>query len=184
MFCLQLNYPNQTREIRRYDKRRDEIKFLQGHGKRNRFICNLACDLKGNILLPAMNIEHGKVLYNLISDKEKDVIEKQVFMSAGASNQEDEEIRSYIQKNDGWIVISSYKKTGFGFPVHVLDHVILSTPYKNEMKNLKPIGSGLKARNGTCNLYDLMDDLRLEGWENFRNNLIGLIFLKLILCTG
>lgn len=167
VFCLHLNYLNETKEMMRGKERADEIKFLQRHEKRNKFIRNLVCANDGNTLVLVMNTEHGKVLYDLICEKlKKDGTEKKVFLSAGATNQEDEEMRSYIQKEDGWIIISSYRKIGTGFPIHSLDHVILSTPYKNKIKNLKSIGSGLEARKDRCKLYDIIDDLRLEGWNN------------------
>ena len=42
----------------------DEVQYIIGHEKRNRFICNLALDLKGNTLILFARVEaHGQPLY-------------------------------------------------------------------------------------------------------------------------
>ena len=46
----------------------DEIDYLIEHEGRNRFIRNLACDVKGNTLVLFNYVErHGEPLYNLIN---------------------------------------------------------------------------------------------------------------------
>ena len=46
----------------------DEIQYIINHDRRNKFIRNLALDLKGNTLILFARVEgHGEPLYNLIN---------------------------------------------------------------------------------------------------------------------
>ena len=46
----------------------DEVQYIIGHQKRNRFIRNLALDLKGNTLILFARVEaHGEPLYEMIN---------------------------------------------------------------------------------------------------------------------
>lgn len=166
--CIHLNYPNAIKESRKNNQQHEEVKFLQQYEKRNKFICDLACKLEGNTLVLVMNTSHGNILHNLVREELKqNRLKKELFMSAGPINKGDEDaMRVNIEKNDECIVIASYKRISDGFRIHSLDNVILASPYKNKIRNLGVIGSGLEPRNATCNLYDLMDDLSLENWEN------------------
>lgn len=166
--CIHLNYSNAIREARKNNKQHEEVKFLQQYEKRNEFICNLACELEGNTLVLVMNTSHGDILQNLVRKRLKqNGLKKELFVSAGPVSKGDEEaMRVNIEKNDECIVIASYKRMSDGFRIHSLDNIILASPYKTKIRNLGVMGSGLESRNTTCSLYDLMDDLSLENWEN------------------
>ena len=61
--CLLLKYKPQ-----KFETYEDEIQFLIGNERRNKFLCNLAIDLKGNTLLLYSRVEaHGKILYEMIN---------------------------------------------------------------------------------------------------------------------
>lgn len=159
--CIQLNYPDEIKEARKKLTHQDqEVKFLQECDKRNRYIRNLACDLKGSTLITVMNISHGEILRNLISEKiQRDWSNKEVFLI-------DKDNIANIGETDGWIVIVPYIRIEDGFPIHSLDNVLLAHPCKKGIRNLNAIGSGLKSRNEICKIYDIVDDLRLEDWDN------------------
>lgn len=156
--CLHLNYPDAIKEQVKDKRRHEEIKFLQRYEKRNNYIRNLACALEGNALMLVMNLDHGKVLYDLIQEKkQREGLKKAVFMNEVPTSEGD---------NDEWIVIASYRKVYDGFRISSLDSIIFSSPYKNEIRNLRSIGSGLEARHATCDLYDLADDLSVGDRKN------------------
>ena len=63
--CLVLKY-----KPKKFDTYEDEIQYLIGHEKRNKFITNLSIDLKGNTLILYSRVEaHGAILYEMINKK-------------------------------------------------------------------------------------------------------------------
>jgi superfamily II DNA or RNA helicase len=95
---IKFNYPEKDREYvmrkRPPEEKRqayhEEIDFLTQHEGRNRFICNLACDQKGNSLVMFQFVEkHGKILYELIKDKVDEG--RKVFFIHGSTDTEDRE---------------------------------------------------------------------------------------------
>ncbi len=57
----------------KFENFEDEVQYIINHEKRNRFIRNLALDLKGNSLILYSRVEaHGKVLYDLINKNKQD----------------------------------------------------------------------------------------------------------------
>ena len=155
--CLHLKYPDAIKEKMEGVDRHEEIKFLQQHDKRNNYIANLACELNGNTLALVMNLNHGRVLYDLIREKvQQEELNKEVLMNEEPTNED----------KDGWIVIATFQSVYSGFHVRCLDNIIFSSPGKNKIQNLKSIGSGLEPRKYVCRLYDLVDDLRLGNKKN------------------
>ena len=151
--CIQLNYPDEVREARKNMEQDLDVVFLQGYDKRNRYIRNLACDLKGGTLITVMNTNHAEILGNMIREKiQKDGLKKEVLLI-------DKDNIANTMETDGWIVIAPYIRIEDGFPIHSLDNILLASPYKNEIRNLNAIGSGLKSRNDVCKIYDIADDL-------------------------
>ena len=66
--CIVLKYKPQ-----KFDVFEDEIQFLIGHPTRNKFIRNLALDLKGNTLILYARVEsHGAILYEEINKRVKE----------------------------------------------------------------------------------------------------------------
>lgn len=151
---IEFNYPKDIRRQAKNRTREQEIQFLEQYERRNRYIRNLACALDGNTLVIVKKLSHGKLLHRLIHEKlEQERLKREVCMNSESTG-------------DGWIIIATYQKIHYGLHVDCLDNVILSHPYKNDIRGLKSIGGNLVARNDTCNLYDIVDDLRLENWEN------------------
>lgn len=151
---IEFNYPNEIREKAKKRTREQEIRFLEQYEGRNHYIRNLVCSLEGNILVIVKKLSHGNALYELIREKlEQDGLKKEVYMNSRSTK-------------DEWIVIATYQKVHYGLPLDCLDNVLLSHPYKNDIRNLKSIGANLEARNADCNLYDLVDDLSLNDREN------------------
>ena len=76
----------------------DEVQYIIGHEKRNRFICNLSLDLKGNTLILFARVEaHGQPLYEMINNKKID--NRNVFFIHGGVDTEDrEKVRAITEK--------------------------------------------------------------------------------------
>ena len=68
----------------------DEVQYIINHDRRNKFIRNLALDLKGNTLILFSRVEgHGQPLYDLINNGS--VEERHVFFVHGGVATEDRE---------------------------------------------------------------------------------------------
>ena len=83
--CLVLKHKPQT-----FEAYNDEIEYLISHEQRNKFITNLALDLKGNSLVLYSRVEaHGAVLYDKINNNKRD--DRKVFFIHGGVDAEERE---------------------------------------------------------------------------------------------
>ena len=150
----------------------DEIQYLIGHEKRNKFIRNLALDLKGNTLVLFTRVEnHGKILYELINNKASE--ERHVFfVHGGVDVDAREEVRAITEKEDNAIIIASYGVFSTGINIKNLHNVIFASPSKSRVRNLQSIGRVLrKSSNKTkAMLYDIADDTTKNGRKNYTLN--------------
>ena len=75
----------------KFETYEDEVKYIIGHQRRNKFIKNLALDLKGNTLILFARVEgHGQPLYELINNSNQ-IENRHVFFVHGGVDTEDRE---------------------------------------------------------------------------------------------
>jgi superfamily II DNA or RNA helicase len=164
---LLLKYNEQS-----FNKYEDEIQFLISNEKRNKFIRNLALDLKGNTLILFSRVEnHGKILYDLINNKASEG--RQVFfVHGGIDVEEREKIREITEREDNAIIIASYGVFSTGINIKSLHNVIFASPSKSRVRNLQSIGRVLRKGNNksTAMLYDIADDTTKNGKKNYTLN--------------
>lgn len=109
--CLVLKYPDELRKAVCKVDYQAEIDYIVSHPGRNRFITNLAIDLKGNTLILFNYVEkHGKPLYKLISEKVKGTGRKVFYVSGEVVTNERERIREITEKHDNLIHLFFGKK--------------------------------------------------------------------------
>ena len=108
----------------------DEVQYIIGHEKRNRFICNLALDLKGNTLILFARVEaHGQPLYEMINNKKID--NRNVFFIHGGVDTEDrEKVRAITEKESNAIIVASYGTFSTGINIKNLHNIIFASPSK------------------------------------------------------
>lgn len=169
---LVLKYPPHICSIIRANKAQayqKEVDFLAGHTPRNKFIRNLALSLKGNTLLLFQYVEkHGELLYKLI--KEKAGPNRLVFYVHGGTDIEQREsVRSLTEKATDAIIIASYGVYSTGVNIRNLHNIILGFPSKSKIRVLQSIGRGLRLgdNKSSMTLYDISDDLRIDGFVNY-----------------
>ena len=165
--CLLLKYKPQ-----KFETYEDEIQFLIGNERRNKFLCNLAIDLKGNTLLLYSRVEaHGKILYEMIN---KNVSrDRKVFFIHGGVDAEDREVvRKITEEQTNAIIVASYGTFSTGINIKNLHNVIFTSPSKSRIRNLQSIGRVLrKGKNKTkAKLYDIADDLTKGSRKNYTLN--------------
>ena len=163
-----LSYKHEFRESNRENTYQEEIDFIVGHERRNKFIRNLALDLKGNTLVLFNYVDkHGKPLHNLIRDKAKD--QKVYFVSGETATSDREAIRGIVEKSDGAIVVASLGTFSTGINIRNLHNIIFASPSKSQIRVLQSIGRGLrKSDDGReTMLYDISDDLTWKKRKNY-----------------
>jgi superfamily II DNA or RNA helicase len=165
--CLVLKHNPQ-----RFNKYEDEIQFIINNDKRNKFIKNLALDLKGNTLILFSRVEtHGLPLYELINI---DVNEKRkvFFVHGGVDVQEREQVREITERENNAIIVASYGVFSTGISIKNLHNVIFASPSKSRIRNLQSIGRVLRkgSNKDKATLYDIADDTTYNSKKNYTLN--------------
>ena len=163
-----LKYPDVICEQFRKIKYADELEFIVGHEKRNKYIRNLVVSLNGNTLLLFRLVKkHGRILYDMIKE-ETDDNRKTFFVYGGTETDTREQIRAIAETEQDAIIVASYGVFSTGINIRNLHNIIFASPSKSRIRNLQSIGRGLRLsdNNQETVLYDITDDLR---WKNRKN---------------
>ena len=146
----------------------DEIEEIGLMEERNRFITNLSCDLKGNVLVLFSRVEkHGLPLHEMIKSKTN----RPVHLIYGDTKVDvREEVRSIAEKSNDNLILGSYGTMSTGVNIKNLHHVVFASPSKSRIRVLQSIGRGLRKAKGkeSVLLYDIADDFR--GGKIVKNN--------------
>jgi superfamily II DNA or RNA helicase len=165
---IQLNYPKHVRESWGKKKYQDEIKFITQYEPRNKFISNLSVGLKGNTLVLFRLVDHGKVLFDLTKPL-IDPNRKMYYIHGGVGTSDRDAVRHIVEKQDDAIIYASMGTFSTGINIRNIHNIVFASPSKGQIKVLQSIGRGLRlADNGTTTkLYDIVDDARHMGYNNF-----------------
>ena len=144
-----------------------EIEWIISNKKRNDFICNLANNLNGNVLILFNYVEkHGIPLYNQL----KSTSDKDVFMIYGKTDIEQRElIRNIVDNHSNSILVASYGTCSTGINIKNINSIIFASPSKSVVRVLQSIGRGLRKSNrkDTATVFDIGDNL---SWKSYRNH--------------
>lgn len=171
--AIVLNYSDDARKLFANRKPKptykDELLYLLRNKERNQFIANLVSSLKNNTLLLFNNIDHGKMLLQLIQANNHN--QEVFFVYGGVEGEEREEIRKYVEVNKNVVVVASYKTFATGTNIKNLHNVVFGSPSKSRVRVLQSIGRGLRtgAEKSEAVLYDVADDL---SWKSYQNHTI------------
>jgi superfamily II DNA or RNA helicase len=166
--CVLLNYDAQTRLVMNKCSYQDEIDFIVGHDKRNRFIANLALKQDGNTLVLFQYVaKHGKILHKMIQDRAEDG-RKIFFVSGEVKTEIREQIRKATDYESNAIIVASFAVFSTGINIPSVENIIFSSPTKSKIRNLQSIGRGLRLREGksSCVLYDIADNISHKSYKN------------------
>jgi superfamily II DNA or RNA helicase len=156
----------------KFENFEEEVQYIINHDKRNKFIKNLAIDLKGNTLILFSRVEgHGQPLYELIN---KNITENRhvFFVHGGVDTEDREKVREITEKENNAIIVASYGTFSTGINIKNLHNVIFASPSKSRIRNLQSIGRVLrKGDNKTkATLYDIADDISYKSRKNYTLN--------------
>lgn len=144
----------------------EEIDWIVKNERRNKFIRNLAWELKGNTLVLFQFVEkHGKVLQPMLEKEGKSVH----FIHGGVDVDDREAVRKIAEETSDNIILASYGTFSTGVNIKRLDNIIFASPSKSKIRNLQSIGRVLRKGNGKdkATLYDIVDDLQWKSNKNF-----------------
>ena len=165
--CLVLKHSPQ-----KFETYENEIQYLIQHEQRNKFITNLALDLKGNTLVLYSRVEaHGAVLFERINSIKRDD-RKVFFIHGGVATEERELVREITERENNAIIVASYGTFSTGINIKNLHNVIFASPSKSRIRNLQSIGRVLrKGKDKTkAILYDISDDCTYNSRKNYTLN--------------
>ena len=162
----------------KFETYEDEIQYIISHTKRNRFIKNLALDLKGNTLILFSRVAtHGEILYESINSSVQGS-RKVFYVHGGIEAQERERIREITENENNAIIVASYGTFSTGINIKRLHNVIFASPSKSRIRNLQSIGRVLRKGDGKLKavLYDIADDISYNSRKNYTlNHLVEII---------
>ena len=165
--CLVLKHP-----AKKFETYEDELQYLITHDQRNKFITNLALDLKGNTLILYSRVEtHGAILYEKINNV-KHTDRKVFFVHGGVDTEQRESIREITENENNAIIVASYGTFSTGINIKRLHNVIFASPSKSRVRNLQSIGRVLRKGKDKIKaiLYDIGDDCTYHSTKNYTLN--------------
>ena len=124
--------------------------------------------LTGNTLCLFQFVEkHGKILYELIDNKYKDI--PVFFVYGGVNTDTREKIREIVENEKNSIIIASYGTFSTGINIRNIHNIVFSSPSKSKIRVLQSLGRGLRKTTSkkTIKLFDIADDLSCSGRPNF-----------------
>ena len=148
----------------------DEMDYLCEHEQRNKFIRNLACDLKGNTLVLFNYVEkHGLPLYEMINSHTDKPVH---FVYGGVDVDDREHIRKLVENETNAIIVASYGTFSTGVNIKRLHNLVFASPSKSRVRNLQSIGRVLRQSRGKveATLYDIADDISTDKGNNYTLN--------------
>jgi superfamily II DNA or RNA helicase len=170
--CLVLKHTDEEKKLASKMNYQNEMDYIVGHNRRNKFIQNLTISLNGNTLLLFQYVDkHGKILYDMISKKVQEG-RKVFFVYGGTDADTRENIRSITENETNAIIIASYGTFSTGINIRNLHNIIFASPSKSRIRNLQSIGRGLRKGDAKdkATLFDISDDLRHKAKVNYTLN--------------
>ena len=164
-----ITYNEKTRKEFGKKTYQQEIEYIVGYEKRNKFIKNLTLDLKGNTLVLYNYVEkHGKPLYKLIKEYGQDS-RKIFFVSGETATTDREAIRAIVEKQKDSITVASLGTFSTGINIRNLHNIVIASPSKSQIRVLQSIGRGLRKTddNTDTTLYDIVDDISWKSRKNY-----------------
>ena len=159
-------------EPQKFNTYEDEVQYLIGNTRRNKFIRNLVSDLKGNTLVLFNRVAtHGEPLYEMIN-KHVGHDRKVFFIHGGIDTEERELVRKITEEETNAIIVASYGTFSTGINIKNLHNVIFASPSKSRIRNLQSIGRVLRKgkEKVSATLYDIADEITHNGKRNYTLN--------------
>ena len=164
--CLLMSYDDETKKQIKKASYQDEIHWIVTQPNRNKFICDLAESIPGNVMLLFNYVDaQGIPLYKYLNSRKK----KDIFMIHGKTDVEErEQIRHIVDNNTNSILVSSFGTCSTGINIKNINAIIFASPSKSVIRILQSIGRGLRKSDikDKVVVYDIGDDLKHLSYRN------------------
>jgi superfamily II DNA or RNA helicase len=143
------------------NKYRAEIEFLIKHERRNNIIKKLAGNLSNNTLILVNYIEHGEILYDLLSSS---LSKKVYFIRGSVEVEEREKIKAIIEQSDDVVCIAISAIFSTGVNIKNLHNIVFASGGKSFIRTVQSIGRGLRLHSSKnkLNIIDIADILNFS----------------------
>jgi superfamily II DNA or RNA helicase len=155
-------------KYRKYVKNRcakypEEIDFIKNLDQRNEFISKLTMSLKGNTLIAFKNVDHGKILYDMIDADYKFYIDGGVHVDKRSEYQKNMDLHDNVK---GVVSVGTFAE---GINIKNINYIILACPLKTKIKLLQLIGRGLRLSETKSSVVfiDIGDDISYKNRKNW-----------------
>lgn len=160
-----IKYPAEKCAILNKATYQEEIDWLVENKRRNAYLMTLASKLTGTtLMLFNKRDSHAKLIYTALN---KSAI-KPVYYIAGDVKVDDRELIRLQANTQDCIIVATYATCSTGINIPGIENVVFCNPSKSYTRVLQSIGRGLRLKDGkqACNLYDVIDDLRIISSDN------------------
>lgn len=144
----------------------EEYTFLESSEERNKFIAKLEHTLKGNTLVAFKREQHGKNIVDAINqlNPDKDVY----FINFRVDKQKRVEYSDTIDQMKDATAVVSIGTFSTGVNIKNVNNIINACQIKSKITVPQLIGRGLRLsdRKDTVDIYDIGDDLTINGKQN------------------
>ena len=168
--CIVCNHSDELKKVVSKVDYQTEIDAIVTHSGRNNFIANLALDQKGNTLVLFNLVQrHGKPLFELISNINKDADRHIFYVSGEVDATNRERIRELTETQNNAIIVASMGTFSVGINIKNLHQIIFAAPTKSQIRVLQSIGRGLrKSDDGRpTTVYDISDNFSWKKKKNY-----------------
>lgn len=169
---LLIKYPTEVCDHhRKLNDYQSEYEHIITNEVRNRFICKLALNQKGNGLILVDKIEkHARPLLAMLREMSNG---RPIFYITGeVDGKKREEIRLLMDKYEDAIILANYQTLSTGVNIPSLHWLIFGAPTKSFTRTIQSIGRILRLHKSKSlvTLFDLIDDMRIKPKTATREN--------------
>ena len=175
--CMVLKYSDQVRESNKKFTYANEMDFIVNCPARNRFIANLIGSIKPKENTLILTEYHNKKKHCdiLKSYIERTCPNKKIVIVNGATKEDPEELRTYIESNSDVVIIATFGVFSTGRSINNIQNIVYTTYSKKQIKVLQSLGRGLRldGKENKITAFDLVDDF---GWRGHKCHLLRHFF--------
>lgn len=161
---LELNYSTPTSQIYTGNNTNayflQESEFIRRSSFRNNLLAKLTGKLDNNTLILIDYIEHGELLFDILS---KNCKNKQIYFICGdVEVKERKKIQELMEQQKDIIIVAISKIFSTGINIKNLHYLVFASGGKAKIKIIQSIGRGLRLHNDKKELiiFDIADNLR------------------------
>ena len=154
----------------KFENFEEEVQYIINHERRNKFIRNLALDLKGNTLVLFQRVEgHGQPLYDLINSSIEDHV---FFVHGGVATEDREKVREITEQENNAIIVAYMERFLLVSisRISIMSFLLLLPSLEYGISNLLEGYLEKEITRRRQHSYDIADDISYKSRKNYTLN--------------